>query len=59
MRAYDMGRVEYLLLEIVEARATRDPDGRVWDFLERLTEEVLLLRAERERDLILERAVLH
>ena len=53
MRAYDMGRIENLLLEIIEARAVRNPNGRVWDFLERLTEEVLLLRAERE--LILER----
>ena len=55
-----MGRVEYLLLEIVEARVARDPDGRVWEFLERLAEEVMLLRAEREQDPILERApVLH
>ena len=49
------GQIENLLLEIIEARAVRNPDGRVWDFLERLTEEVLLLRADRERELILKR----
>lgn len=54
-----MRRVENLLLEIVEARlGTNEPcsDGEMWGYLERLAEEVLLLRAERERDVMLERS---
>lgn len=57
LRVYDVGRVEDLLLEIVKARAGKCPetDRRVWDILERLTEEVLLLWAEKTRDPIFDR----
>jgi hypothetical protein len=55
LRVYDVGRVEDLLLEIVKARAGKCPEGRVWEVLERLTEEVLLLWAERDRDPIFDR----
>lgn len=43
MRLYDVGRVEDLLLEIVKARAGKCPEVRVWEVLERVTEEILLL----------------
>lgn len=56
MRVYDVGRVEDLLLEIVKAGAGKCADRRVWDVLERLTEEVLLLWAERDEGLSLDPA---
>ena len=54
MRLSDVGRVEGLLLEIVKARAGKCPEGKVWEVLECLTEEVLLLWAERKQDALLQ-----
>lgn len=59
MRLYDVGRVEGLLLEIVKARAGKRPEGKVWEVLECLTEEVLMLWAEREQDSLLHKRDLH
>ena len=50
MRVCDVGRVEDLLLEIVKARAGKSSDREVWEVLERVTEEILLLWADRDRD---------
>ena len=55
LRVSDVGRIEGLLLEIVRARSGKCPEGRVWEVLERLTEEVLLLREDRERNAVLDR----
>ena len=55
MRLYDVGRVEDLLLEIVKVRAGKSSDREVWDVLERVTEEILLLWAERDRDPVFDR----
>jgi hypothetical protein len=45
VRLYDVGRVEDLLLEIVKVRAGKSADREVWEALERVTEEILLLWA--------------
>jgi len=55
VRLYDVGRVEDLLLEIVKARAGKSSDREVWEVLERVTEEILLLWADRDRDPIFDR----
>jgi hypothetical protein len=55
VRLYDVGRVEDLLLEIVKVRAGKSSDREVWDVLERVTEEILLLWAERDRDPVFDR----
>ncbi len=55
MRVYDVGRVEDLLLEIVKTRAGRSSDREVWEVLERVTEEILLLWADRDRDPVFDR----
>lgn len=47
-------RARILLLEIVKARVGKCPEGRIWEVLERLIEE--LLWAEREREAIFDRA---
>jgi hypothetical protein len=59
LRLYAVGRVEGLLLEIVKARAGKCPEGKVWEVLECLTEEVLLLWAERDQDALLHKTDLH
>jgi hypothetical protein len=59
LRLYDVGRVEGLLLEIVKARAGKCPEGKVWEVLECLAEEVLLLWAEREQEALLPKTGLH
>lgn len=55
MRLYDVGRVEHLLLEIVKLRAGKSSDREVWEVLERVTEEILLLWADRDRDPVFDR----
>lgn len=55
MRLYDVGRVEDLLLEIVKVRAGKSSDREVWEVLERVTEEILLLWADRDRDPVFDR----
>jgi hypothetical protein len=44
-----IGRVEDLLLEMVKAQAGKRPEARVWELLERVTEEILLLCVHRAR----------
>lgn len=42
--------VEDLPLQIVKARAGKSSDREVWEVLDRVTEEILLLWADRDRD---------
>ena len=46
----DLERVEALCRDIIAARAAEPSDARLWDCLERLGQEVLVLRLQHETE---------